>query len=573
MRSPRPGPGLLLMLLVGGCGGSQSAVEGAEDTGAPPAGPPPAVDSSIARPYEAGGAEQGAGSSAASCHAPAVSAPSWQDLAIGYEIFVRSFQDSDGDGVGDLPGLISRLDHLSDGDPDSELDLGVDLLWLMPIQPSPSYHGYDVTDYRGVDSEYGSLADLELLVQEAEARGIRVILDLVLNHSSTLHPWFQQGRRSQDAPTHDYYVWSDSFLDWDRPWGPGPTWHPFGDAWYYALFWEGMPDLNFQHPALRQEMLQTALYWLDKGVAGFRLDAARYLVETGPGEGQADTPETHQFWRDLREAADTQHPGSMLLGEIWTDSSIVATYFGTEAEAELTMSFDFDLAQGLVQAIQQGSAAAARIPLCGRLGGWPPLARAGTFATNHDMARLATRLAGAGEPGLRLAAALVLTLPGTPWLYYGQEIGMRSGSVGGDEAHRLPMQWTEGAAAGFSTGPPWREPESTTLEGSVAGQTSDAGSLLSLHRRLIRLRRATPALHRGATQRLETAGPTLALEREAGGERVVLLFHFDKTPGLVSLDAAGARPAGAWEDLLSGEAFGADVDMGPLGFRILAPSG
>jgi glycosidase len=221
------------------------------------------------------------GSPAAGSAAPAAPDGRWARDAIGYEIFVRSFSDSDGDGVGDLPGLTARLDYLNAGDPGSDADLGVDLLWLMPITASPSYHGYDVTDYRAVAADYGTLADFDALVAAADARGIRVITDLVINHTSSAHPWFLDARSGPAAAHRDWYVWRDAFADWQRPWGGGPVWYPAGGAWYYALFWQGMPDLNFQTPAVRAEMAAIAAFWLDRGAAGLRLDAARDLVETG----------------------------------------------------------------------------------------------------------------------------------------------------------------------------------------------------------------------------------------------------------------------------------------------------
>ena len=295
--------------------------------GAAPSG---AAPTDVATPPEAAALADGAAAPREPCSAAEATAPRWWDEAVGYEIFVRSFQDSDGDGVGDLTGLTQRLDSLNDGDPGTTDDLGVDLLWLMPITESPSYHGYDVTEYRTVDAEYGTAEDLQVFLDAAHARGLRVVTDLVMNHSSKQHPWFLDAATGPDAAHRDWYVWSDTFLDWDRPWGAGPTWHRATSGWYYALFWEGMPDLDYRSPAVQAEMAAVALHWLELGVDGFRLDAARYLVETGPGDGQADTEPTHACWRGMAATVAAAHPDALLVGEVWTDSAIVGTYFGPQ---------------------------------------------------------------------------------------------------------------------------------------------------------------------------------------------------------------------------------------------------
>ncbi len=221
----------------------------------------------------------------------------WLDGATFYQVFVRSFADSDGDGVGDLRGLTERLDYLNDGDPGTGNDLGVTGIWLMPIFESPSYHGYDVVDYEAVDREYGSLADFRALTEAAHERGIRVILDLVLNHSSSQHPWFLDSASSPASPRRGWYVWRDQNPGWAPPWGgTAPTWHanPFGPGFYYGVFWSGMPDLNFASADVVDEAERLARLWLDRGAAGFRLDAVRYLIETGagraPGRHSGDPP-------------------------------------------------------------------------------------------------------------------------------------------------------------------------------------------------------------------------------------------------------------------------------------------
>jgi alpha-amylase len=238
---------------------------------------------------------------------------SWAHGAVFYEVFVRSFQDSNGDGKGDLRGLASRLDYLNDGDPERGDDLGVDAVWLMPVFASPSYHGYDTTDYETINKDYGSGDDFALLIREAHRRGIRVIIDLVLNHTSREHPWFLESASSPSSPKRDWYVWSPTDPHWKKPWDPSSeTWHPLGGAYYYGLFWAGMPDLNYRTPAVREEMKRIAALWLGRGVDGFRLDAVRHLVENGPDE-QVDQPETHAYLKEFAAYVRSVKPEAVLV--------------------------------------------------------------------------------------------------------------------------------------------------------------------------------------------------------------------------------------------------------------------
>lgn len=505
------------------------------------------------------------------CQSPERTSEAWYHDAVGYEVFVRSFADSDGDGVGDLRGLLGRLNHLNDGDPTTENDLGVDLLWLMPITESPSYHGYDVTDYRRVKPEYGREEDLEALLAAAHARGVRVVMDLVINHSSSQHPWFQDARTSPAATHRNWYVWSPVPLDWGQPWNPGArTWHPAGGNWYYGLFWEGMPDLNWRDRDLVAEMTDIARFWLEKGLDGFRLDAARYLVEDGPGAGQADTDGTHDALMTLRAATDAVRRDALLVGEVWTDTATVGTYLDTGDRREIPMAFDFDLAGALVEGIRTGQASGIRQALCAHLavaGG-----SLGTFLTNHDQERLATTIADRGEAGRRLAALLLLTLPGVPWLYYGEEIGQRNGTGGGDEAKRLPMQWRPGEGVGFTTGVPWMAPRDTEASRTVAGQTDDPQSLLSWYRRLIRIRRSHPALRRGGTEVLDldgTAARPLAYRRVSGNEVFLIVASLATRENRVTIPGAVLGPSLRLQDLLSGRTLAratpqADLPLDPL---------
>lgn len=468
----------------------------------------------------------------------------WATGAVFYEVFVRSFQDSNGDGKGDLAGLISRLDYLNDGNPATDGDLGVDALWLMPVFASPSYHGYDTTDYEAINPDYGTSADFDALVREAHRRGIRIIVDLVVNHTSARHPWFVESASSPSSSRRDWYVWRTEDPGWAQPWNPrGRSWHPLGGAWFYGLFWEGMPDLNFRTPAVRAEVERIAARWLARGVDGFRLDAVRHLVETGPGDGQSDSPETHQFLRELAASVRAAKPGALLVGEAWTKTSTVATYYGSTQAVpggdELPLNFDFVLAEKIVEGAKTGEVRGIVDTLREVQAVYPPGATDAPFLTNHDQIRLATQLEHPGR--LRSAAAVLLTLPGTPFLYYGEEIGLANGPGNDDEEKRTPMPWDATPGAGFTTVAPWHSFVAGHDRVNVAAQTADPGSLLSLYRKLIRARHASPALARGSLELLTQRGPVLAFIRRAGDDRVLVAINLGDRVERASLAATARR--------------------------------
>ncbi|OJH42293.1 alpha-amylase family glycosyl hydrolase [Cystobacter ferrugineus] len=479
----------------------------------------------------------------------------WYTHAVFYELFVRSFQDSNGDGKGDLPGLISRLDYLNDGDPSTTTDLGVDALWLMPVFASPSYHGYDVTDYERVNPDYGTNEDLERLCAEAHRRGMRVIVDLVINHSSSQHPWFIDSASSPGSARRDWYQWSDKDLGWKPPWdifANGSTWHALNGAYYYGVFWSGMPDLNLRTPAVREEVKRLASFWLAKGVDGFRLDAARYLIETGGGlTGQADTAETHAFWREFSEHVRSVKPDAVLVGEAWTTTPLIATYYGSTARLpqgdELPLNFNFPLSEALLKAAQSGDGNGIALKLSEMSGRYPAGVADAPFLTNHDNIRVATQLAGKPGP-LVTAASVMLTLPGSPFLYYGEELGLANGPTSRDEDKRTPMPWDSSASGGFTTGSPWFALAPGHERTNVATQTDDPGSLLSRYRALIRARHASPALERGGLTLLTSTrgrAPTLAFLRTLGSERVLVVHNLgdtSETTGPLELEAESLEP-------------------------------
>jgi glycosidase len=504
---------------------------------------------------------------------PAAAPPAlqtWANGAVFYEVFVRSFQDSNGDGKGDLQGLISRLDYLNDGDPQTTGDLGIDAIWLMPVFASPSYHGYDTIDYERINPDYGSGEDFERLCAEAHRRGIRVVVDLVLNHTGAGHPWFVDSASSPRSRHRDWYVWSPVELAWGQPWNPaGRTWHAKNGAWYYGLFWAGMPDLNFRNPEVRAEAARLARLWLSRGVDGFRLDATRHLIETGPGEtGQNDTPETHAFLKEFAAQVRAARPDAVLIGENWTETPRIAPYYGSTATVpggdELPLNFDFPLARRLVEGVRDGDAARIGEKLLEIQRTYPPGATDVPFLTNHDQRRVASELGG--DLGmLRAAAALLLTLPGSPFLYYGEEVGMENGPGGEDEAKRTPMAWDGTPLAGFTTGRPWHGFAPGRERANVAAQSRDPSSLLSRYRDLIRVRHASAALTRGDFRLLKAEGALLVFQRSAGAERVLVAQNLGTAAitANVPLAAVGA-------DLLLGD--GATLEAAGGEVRIALPA-
>jgi len=409
--------------------------------------------------------------------------PWWRDTVF-YEVFVRSFYDSDGDGVGDLPGLLEKLDYLNDGDPAGGQDLGVTGLWLMPMFASPSYHGYDVVDYYTINPDYGTNDDFRRLMDEAHARGMYVIIDLVLNHTSSEHPWFVDSASGPDSERRDWYIWSDEDPGYLGPWGQ-EVWHLKNGAYYYGIFWSGMPDLNLENPLVTAELEDVARFWLEEmGVDGFRLDAARHYVEDG--EVQEHTEATHQWLRDFYAFCQEVEPGMLAVAEVWDTSYAVAQY----TTEDVNLAFEFSLAGSILSAVNNGRAGplASTMREVMRL---YPEGEYATFLTNHDQNRVMNQL-NRNEDKARLAATLLLTLPGVPFLYYGEEIGMVGAKP--DELIRKPMQWTDGPQGGFTEGTAWQPLNRDFEERSVAVQSADAASLLNHYRALIGLRNAYPAL-------------------------------------------------------------------------------
>ena len=481
-----------------------------------------------------------------------------------YQIYPRSFADADGDGIGDLRGIRDRLDHLAGADG----ALGVDAVWLSPIYPSPLHDfGYDISDYVDVAPEYGTLADLDDLIEACHARGIRLLLDLVPCHTSVEHPWFVESRWSRASAKRDWYIWADARPDGSAPsnWtaafgGSSWEWDEATGQYFLHSFYPEQPDLNWRNPAVADAMAEAMRFWFRRGVDGFRVDAIFAAIkddrlrdnppERRPGAipglagagGQdplwsMNRPEVHDVIRHLRRVA-AEFPGRVLVGEAYVPVEELAGYLGHGADDEFHLAFNFELLLSpwlhldLMLSIERGEA--LHPP-----GVWPTYAIA-----NHDQPRPATRW---GAHRARAAAFLLLTVRGVAVLYAGEEIGMVDADPeslphppfdrAGRDGCRTPMQWDASTTGGFTTGTPWL-PVVDAPTRNVEGQRDDPASLLCLYRSLIAARRASPALGRGEQRSLFGVAPdVLAWVRERDGERVLVALNVGDDPRRCDLRA------------------------------------
>jgi len=490
----------------------------------------------------------------------------WWQRGIVYQVYPRSFMDSDGDGVGDLPGITSRLEHVQ--------WLGVDAIWISPIFPSPmADFGYDVADYVDVDRLFGTLADFDRLLAEAHARGLRVLLDFVPNHTSDQHPWFLESRASRTSPRRDWYIWRDPAPGGGPPnnWlsvfgGSAWEWDASTGQYYYHAFLKEQPDVNWRNPAVQAAMLDVLRFWLDRGVDGFRIDALRQIIKDErlrdnppnpawlPGQDPylsqehlytADRPEIMDVVAQWRELAD-RHLGRVLIGELYLPLARLVTYYGAGGRG-LHLPFNFHLILTAWQARSVGALIETYESVL-PAGAWP-----NWVLGNHDQPRLASRV---GQEQARVAAMLLLTLRGTPTIYGGDEIGMHDvpippdrlrdpverrlpGLSLGRDPERTPMQWDDGPNAGFTSGSPWLPIAGDYQEINVQRQRDDPRSMLSLYRRLTDLRRATPALTVGTYRQVSVDDAVLVYARELDGQELTVALNFSPEPRRVELATAG----------------------------------
>ncbi|MDO4245672.1 MAG: maltose alpha-D-glucosyltransferase [Deinococcus sp.] len=508
--------------------------------------------------------------------------PEWYKSAVFYELSVRTFQDSNGDGKGDFPGLTSRLDYLK--------SLGVDVLWLLPWFPSPLRDdGYDVADYLNIHPDLGTLDDFKVFLREAHARGLRVIGDLVTNHTSSDHHWFQEARKGpklpdgSDNPFYDYYVWSDTgteysgariiFTDtetsnWTKDEQTG--------KYYWHRFFSSQPDLNYDNPKVVDELLGAARFWLDLGLDGFRVDAVPYLIER-EGTNCENLPETHDILKKMRRMVDAEYPGRLLLAEANQWPEEVVEYFGTDEDPEFHMCFNFPVMPRLYMSLKKEDTTSIR-EIMGRLPAIPSFGQWCTFLRNHDELTLEMvteeerafmYAAYAPDPrmkinvGIRrrlaplldndrrrieLLNSVLLALPGSPILYYGDEIGMGDDlSLSDRNGCRTPMQWNAGVNGGFSAAA--REqcffpPNDSAVYGygrvNVAAAEADPGSLLHWTSRLLEIRRQHPVFATGELQFVDTDNPAvLAFTRQSADETLLIVCNFAANAQSAHLSLSG----------------------------------
>ena len=492
----------------------------------------------------------------------------WWQTGVMYQIYPRSFQDGTGDGVGDLLGIRRRLPYL--------VELGVEAVWISPIFPSPmADFGYDISDYTGIDPTFGSLEEFDALLSAAHGQGLRVLLDLVPNHTSDRHPWFEESRASRQSPRREWYIWRDPALDG----GPPNNWlsNFGGSAWeldertgqyYYHAFLAAQPDLNWRNPAVREAIHEVMRFWLRRGVDGFRVDVIWHLLKDDgfrdnppnpayqPGEPPhhallpaytADLPEVHEAIAGLRRVLD-EFPDRVLIGEIYLPIERLMAYYGRDLEGA-HMPFNFALlstpwrAHDIAKLVEDYEAA---LPP----GGWP-----NWVLGNHDRPRIAGRV---GREQARIAAMLLLTLRGTPTIYYGDELGMPQvpippdrvrdpfernvpGIGCGRDGARTPMQWDATPHAGFSMAEPWLPVDADFATDNVERERVDPASIYNLYRRLIAVRRRSPSLVVGGYRPIEAGGDLLVYVRQHESERALVALNLGRDATVVKFPEGQLR--------------------------------
>jgi alpha-glucosidase len=521
-----------------------------------------------------------------------VSPARWWQSGIVYQIYPRSFADSDGDGVGDLEGIRARLDYLN--------WLGVDAIWISPFYPSPmADFGYDVSEFCDVDPLFGTLASFDALVRDAHARGLRVIVDYVPNHTSDRHPWFVEARGSRDNSKRDFYLWRDGNPGGGPPnnWlsefgGPAWTWDAGTKQYYCHSYLAAQPDLNWRNPEVRAEMLDVLAFWLDRGVDGFRIDAIHHVIKDHqyrdnppnpdylPGQSPhqslirlytTDRPEVHEVIADMRAVVD-RYPDRVLIGEAYLPLSRLMSYYGVNLGG-IHLPFNFHLIRAEWRA-HTLSALAREYE-----GGLPEGAWPNWVLGNHDRSRIASRV---GTAQARVAAMLLLTLRGTPTMYYGDELGMRDvllppdqvqdpweknvpGLGLGRDPERTPMQWSSAPHAGFSTVHPWLPVAEDFRTANVDGERSNPRSMLTFYRALIALRRRHPALSVGNYASLDLAEDVFSYRRDDGDDHVAVLLNLTSDARQLALPArlVGARPLLSTHPERASDHCGARIELAP----------
>ncbi|GAB3786202.1 alpha-amylase family glycosyl hydrolase [Dyella agri] len=449
---------------------------------------------------------------------------------VWYEIFVRSWYDTNGDGIGDLNGVTAKLDYLQ--------SLGVSGIWLMPINPSPSYHGYDVTDYEAVNPQYGTLADFRRLADEAHKRGIRVIIDMVINHTSNENPWFKAALDTK-SPYHDWYSWADKYTDLESGSAAGSqAWHPAGKEHYLGIFTADMPDLNYDNRAVRAAMVKAGQFWLKQGADGFRLDAARHIYENFPWDvdDPAALAKNLDWWNEYRRGLAAVNPHTYLVGEVTQPAAtMLAPYlkpldavFNFPLTVQLIDAAKSERNQGLGPTLDRSYAAYQAV------GG--KAIKDAPFLSNHDQERVMSQLDG-NPQHMHTAAAMLLTLPGEPYIYYGEELGTLGKKP--DPALREPMRWDRATRAKGETTWEAGNPANGAAV-SVEAEQADPHSLLHYYTQLIHWRSEVPALRDGGFRAYPEASDHLAAwERSDGRDTVLVVHNLSSQTQTMTLDVPG----------------------------------
>lgn len=463
-----------------------------------------------------------------------------QKKGVYYEIYVNAFADSDGDGFGDLNGVTEKLDYLK--------DLGIDGIWLMPINPSPSYHGYDVMDYNAINSRYGTEEDFKNLLDEAHKRNIKVIMDFVINHTSNLHPWFIESAADKDSKYRDYYRWvspNDSEnmdIDDTSPWN-SKVWSKDGDSYYYSIFYSGMPDLNYNNPDVRKEIKSAAKKWLNLGVDGFRLDAAMHIYGNNEFKKQEDKKNDFniQWWNEFARACEEINPDVYLVGEIWNNDDVLPQY-----AQPMDSKFNFTFRNNMFNALKKGNALCSdNINLSDKLqevlnqySEYDKNYIDAVFADNHDCDRNMS-IVDNKEQG-KLIANIYLTLPGNPFIYYGEEIGMMG--EGQDEYKRMPFKWNEDDSLPNTDWYYKMYGQKYLIGSSIPAldtQIDDENSMFNHYKNLISLRKSSNALNDGAYESFKVdSQDVMAYKRESDDEAVYVFHNLSSQP--VTLDVPEA---------------------------------
>ncbi len=468
--------------------------------------------------------------------------------AVFYEIFVRSFADGNGDKRGDFKGITANLDYLK--------NLGIDGIWLMPINASPSYHGYDVVDYYSLNPSYGTIEDFKELLNEAHKRGIKIIMDLVLNHTGSYHPYFEKAKKGEGSPYRDWYVWSDE---------GGSNWYENDDGkYFFSAFWSGMPDLNYKNPLVISEAKNIADFWLDVGVDGFRLDAAYHLDD--------DKEYGRKFWEEWEKSVKNKKSDAYLVAENWTEAVNAAPFY-----SGFDSSFNFELADTIVNTIQKGSDMGLVDALkmnYAMFAKYNPDFLDAPFIRNHDMKRAMSEFVTINNPAfvekgfkkMKQASVMLMTMGGVPYIYYGEEIG-QSGKKP-DENIREPFDWYKAMNGQYMT----REMPKQYIKAndgvSVEEQNGVEGSMLEHYRKIIKLRKENPAMRSYEVEKLDVDGNNLyGYIKISGNEKIAAIFNFSAED--ISFDSKSVFGNAKITDIYSGKDGEKNIKVEANGFRLI----